>query len=401
LYETNYSVEDDELRLSLPVSKVDIERRTVHGFATLDNLDKQSDIVPLEASIKAFQNFRGNIREQHDPKKAVGRMISFKPESVYDEATNKVYSGVFVSAYVSRGAQDTWEKVLDGTLSGFSIGGKLNETHSVFDEDLDALVRIVDEYEMVELSLVDTPANPLANVTLVQKVGEVMEGMEIKGDLETVFVCRADHVVKVSKEELINCPVCHKQMHDVGYVESKDSEKAGIINDMVSTYMKPETVKEANSMAEQDDTTTEVEKTELVEETVEQPEVEKSEAVEEPAVTEPVEEVVKADEVEEAAEVDDKVSDLVIKALESMVDTLNALTEKVQGIEKSVAERMDSIETQVTKTSETVEEFGERVDKVEDTTAFRKSGDLGEVAQEKVQKTKSLWGGSFLTVSEL
>lgn len=154
-------------------------------------------------------------------------------------------------------------------------------------------------------------------------------------------------------------------------------------------------------MAEQDDTTTEVEKTELVEETVEQPEVEKSEAVEEPAVTEPVEEVVKADEVEEAAEVDDKVSDLVIKALESMVDTLNALTEKVQGIEKSVAERMDSIETQVTKTSETVEEFGERVDKVEDTTAFRKSGDLGEVAQEKVQKTKSLWGGSFLTVSEL
>ena len=55
----------------------------------------------------------------------------------------------------------------------------------------------------------------------------------------------------------------------------------------------------------------------------------------------------------------------------------------------------------MTETTENIEEFGKRVDKVEDATAFRKSGDLGEVAQEKVEKTESLWGGRFLTVTDL
>ena len=100
MYETNYSMSENDIRLSLPVMKVDVERRTVHGFATLDNLDKQNDVVPLEASVKAFEKFRGNIREQHDPHKAVGKMISFRPESLYDQETGKTYSGVFVSAYI-------------------------------------------------------------------------------------------------------------------------------------------------------------------------------------------------------------------------------------------------------------------------------------------------------------
>ncbi len=47
----------------MPFSKVDKERRIVSGFASLDNLDKQNDIVTAEASMKAFAKFRGNIRE--------------------------------------------------------------------------------------------------------------------------------------------------------------------------------------------------------------------------------------------------------------------------------------------------------------------------------------------------
>jgi hypothetical protein len=58
-----------------PLAKVDVERRTVSGFATLDNVDKQADIVTTEASLKAFSKFRGNIREMHQPT-AVGKMVS-------------------------------------------------------------------------------------------------------------------------------------------------------------------------------------------------------------------------------------------------------------------------------------------------------------------------------------
>jgi len=71
-----WTSEGNSLRLSMPIAKIDKERRTVSGFATLDNVDRQGDIVPAEASVKAFEKFRGNIREMHDDKKAVGKLVS-------------------------------------------------------------------------------------------------------------------------------------------------------------------------------------------------------------------------------------------------------------------------------------------------------------------------------------
>ncbi len=400
MYETDYSVDENSIRLGLPVTKVDAERRTVHGFATLDNLDKQDDVVPLDASIKAFEKFRGNIREMHQPL-AVGKMVSFRPEAMYDSETGRVFNGVFVSAYISRGAQDTWEKVLDGTLTGFSIGGRLKKTRNIFDEEINKMVRVIDDYEMVELSLVDTPANPLANVTIVQKVDGVMESMTLKGELETIYMCSEDKVVKVSKEESIECPVCRTDMHDIGFVESSDTEKAGIIDSMVAKYMATHHAKEANNMAEQNETEV-VEKTdEVVEETPE---------VVEEATDEPVAEVVeKAEEVEieaeapaeEVAKAEDQsnaVNELLIKSLESVASTLTSLADRIEGLEKSFGEKVSEVEKKLADATESIEEFGERVEKVEDTTAFRKSGDLGEVAQEEApKKASSVWGGKFLT----
>lgn len=67
----------DRLHISVPFSKVDKENRTVSGFASLDNIDKHGDIITSEASQKAFDRFRGNLREMHQPV-AVGKVLSFK-----------------------------------------------------------------------------------------------------------------------------------------------------------------------------------------------------------------------------------------------------------------------------------------------------------------------------------
>ena len=40
----HWTTEGDNLKFSMPISKVDAERRTVSGFATLDNIDKQNDV---------------------------------------------------------------------------------------------------------------------------------------------------------------------------------------------------------------------------------------------------------------------------------------------------------------------------------------------------------------------
>ncbi len=74
-----WSMDKSNMRMSMPISKVDVEKRTVSGFATLDNIDKQGDIVHADARLKAFERFRGNIRERHQPL-AAGKLVSFRDE---------------------------------------------------------------------------------------------------------------------------------------------------------------------------------------------------------------------------------------------------------------------------------------------------------------------------------
>src|SRR6478752_9135202 len=92
------------VRLSMPLTKVDEQRRTVTGFASLDNIDSHDDIVVADASVRAFTRFRGNIREMHQPI-AVGKMVDFQEEEYYDTDDKKFYRGVYVTVYVSTGAE--------------------------------------------------------------------------------------------------------------------------------------------------------------------------------------------------------------------------------------------------------------------------------------------------------
>ncbi|NCV88270.1 MAG: hypothetical protein EBW14_20950, partial [Oxalobacteraceae bacterium] len=230
----------DSVRLSLPFAKVDKERRIVSGFASLDNLDKQGDIVTSEASMKAFSKFRGNIREMHQPL-AVGKMVNFKEDRYFDPESKKFYSGVFVSAYVSKGAQDTWEKVLDGTLTGFSIGGRMNKWDDGYDEKSDSTIRIIKDYDLVELSLVDSPANQFANIMSVEKVDgvEIVKGADVA--LENVFY----------DEESVTSPVTGNTMKNIGFVEKEDNEKMDIVKFLVDSAkgIDAKISKEENPMA--------------------------------------------------------------------------------------------------------------------------------------------------------
>ncbi len=236
----HWSTEGDHVRLSMPINKVDKERRIVTGFATLDNLDRQGDVVPKEASLKAFESFRGNIREMHQPI-AVGKVVSFKEDTYFDPEEKKFYSGIVVSAYVSKGAQDTWEKVLDGTLTGFSIGGEIHDAEKVYDENLDKTYQVIKEYSLSELSLVDNPANQFANVFSIEK--GIATGYLSKTSTENVYWCRKCDIVKISEENACSCPQCDKSMTSIGFVESNDAEKASVVKSMISDIKRDEVQK--------------------------------------------------------------------------------------------------------------------------------------------------------------
>jgi hypothetical protein len=430
----HWNSEGDNLRLSMPFSKVDKERRIVSGFASLDNLDKQMDIVTSEASMSAFAKFRGNIREMHQPL-AVGKMVNFKEDKYFDPESKKFYKGVFVSAYVSKGAQDTWEKVLDGTLTGFSIGGRMNKWDDGYDEKSDTQIRIIKDYDLVELSLVDSPANQFANIVSVEKI----DGVDvIKADetlLENVFYDKENGIVLSSENESEISPVSGEQMENIGFVEKTDKEKTNMIKFLVDSAKGINTSKinkEVQPMTENTEIVAEVIETEA------SVEVEKSEvAPEVDAVIEaPTEEVVKADEVvateevaksEETPAVDvveevtqvSKSDETIVESVEEIKNTLeSAFSDLVLTVKSLQAEvemlKSTKVDVDTAKTSfeavakdiaaatNTFNEFGKRVELVEQDTAFRKSGDLGEIVQNQPETVeKSLWGGSFLKTADL
>ncbi|NDB84201.1 MAG: hypothetical protein EB127_16015, partial [Alphaproteobacteria bacterium] len=43
IFKAHFESDDNSLRFTMPIAKVDAENRIVSGFATLDNIDRQGD----------------------------------------------------------------------------------------------------------------------------------------------------------------------------------------------------------------------------------------------------------------------------------------------------------------------------------------------------------------------
>jgi hypothetical protein len=423
-----WSSNGDQIVLSVPFTKVNRERRTVSGFATLDNVDQTGDVVTMEASIKAFENFRGNIREMHSSN-AVGKMISFKPETYYDAKSQEFYNGVYVDAYVSKGAQDTWEKVLDGTLTGFSIGGKIIESDNEVNKSTGKTTRFIKDYSLMELSIVDSPANELCNILSISKMnGElIFKGIATEVKAENIFYCADSDSVFISTEASYDSPVTGKPATLIGWVESNDVNKAKEINKILDLHKKsrlstPETqiakqadIEGGNEVSENTENTT-------VEETVvaEAPVV----AEEAPAVEEAPVEDAPAETLEKAADVSEVMvdepdfakmlgdlkgffSETLNKATEANAVQVSTIKDTVEAFSKSVdsriselAEQHTALSTAVENIKNTIDGVQKRVDAVESETAIKKSSDLG--GSQEVMIKKSKWNGSFLgSVNEI
>jgi hypothetical protein len=418
----------------VPFTKVNREKRTVSGFATLDNLDQTGDVVTAEASLKAFESFRGNIREMHGSN-AVGKMVSFKPETFYDPTTKEFYNGVYVDAYISKGAQDTWEKILDGTLAGFSIGGKIVDSENEVNKSNGKTVRFIKEYALMELSVVDSPANELCNILSVQKMNGqlVFKGMATEIVAENIFYCADSDSVFVSTESSYDSPVTGKPATLIGWVESNDVNKAKEIDKILDLHKRsrlslPETQIAKQADIEGGNEVSENTETVAVEETVVETPVEEAPVVAEeaPAVVDaPAESTdASAETLEKAADVSEvmvdepdfakmlgdlkgffsetlnKASEANAAQVTTIKDTVEAFSKSVDGRISELAEQHAALSKAVENIKSTIDGVEKRVDAVESETAIKKSSDLGGSQEVTIKKSK--WNGSFLgSVNEI
>ncbi len=438
-----WSTDGQNIHLAVPFTKVNRENRTVSGFATLDNIDQTGDVVTAEASLKAFESFRGNLREMHQPL-AVGKVVSFKPETYYDQKSKEFYNGVYVTSYISKGAQDTWEKVLDGTLSGFSIGGKIKESDNEMNKATGETVRFIKDYDLIELSIVDSPANEMCNIISIEKMNGqlVFKGMAADVVTENIFYCEESDSVFISTDKTYSSPVTGKEATLIGWVESSDINKSKEIDKILASFKKSRVplpgiqtiakqvnvqggneVEKLNVTAE--DSTVVTAETAIVEETVvasDAPAVEDA-----PNADNSVEDAdsasvdvfksVDAPQAEAAVEEPDFAkmlvdlkgffADTLSKATEANAVQVSEIKETVETFSKGVnaqitelAEKHSALSAAVTEIKGTIDGVQKRVDAVEGDTAIKKSSDLGGSVVPAVNKSK--WNGSFLgSVNEI
>lgn len=214
-----------DLTFTFPFQKIDREQRIVTGIATADNPDLVDDVVNFDASVEAFSNWVGNIREMHSPV-AVGKLIDWKPVPVVHEG--KTYRGIEVSVYISKGAENTWQKILDGTLRGFSIGGSVSKSEKRMSKTLGRYINEILSYKLGELSVVDNPCNPAGMFAMIKSVNGQLE--YVAESLKDIYYCEDDQYASVGGSS--ECPVCFDEMIIIGKSEEYDDI---LINKMIET----------------------------------------------------------------------------------------------------------------------------------------------------------------------
>lgn len=151
----------------------------VTGRMVTEDLDRQNEITDYEGAKRAAEKWSGNIREMHQLK-AVGRAIDVMP--------NDAEKAIYIRGRISAGASDTIIKIKDGTLRDFSIGGSVNPngrvavkvgaefaaTYNVPTEKIGKSVTVLKDWDMAELSVVDSGANPNARIEIVKSIGGVL-----------------------------------------------------------------------------------------------------------------------------------------------------------------------------------------------------------------------------------
>jgi hypothetical protein len=276
---------------------------------------------------------------------------------------------------------------------------------------------------------VDTPANQFANILSVEKVNGVdtLKGDSVDLEVENVFWDKENGLVTISQKDSEVSPIDGTPMQNIGFVEKSDLEKGNLIKFLVDSAKGINTIEINKENGNMTDIVNEVPAEDAENEAVEiAPEADAvTESAEADAPVEAVEKSADADEddkpgsivpeeADDAAGEEDpeeakKSEEVSATAVTDLKDAVTSAFSEITAVIKSLSDEVAALKKSQELTNAKFEDaqndftnLGKSIDALQAETAFRKSGDLGEVVQESSEVTqKSLWGGRFLTTSEL
>jgi len=217
------------------------DERIVGGFFTDDLVDEYGHMISREAMEKAIEEYKEwmNIRDMHG--RPVGKAIR-----VGGEPWNYIEAQIM--------DDEVWDLVMKGVYNGFSVGILVTDFRLVdledvpeekfagvtgavrkMVEDVGFVVEITD-CALIEVSIVDRPANPRARFATLTKYfgsdGEIMELPSVDKVVKSVEVGEAEVEEDVVAEVHVDEKVEMETHADPAYVESVD-EKEGESDDVM------------------------------------------------------------------------------------------------------------------------------------------------------------------------
>lgn len=156
------------------MTKADKDKRLFSGWATVEVVDKQGELVDIGAFkkvMKAFMDMGGNIIDTHS-NKTVAKVLDYE----FMKKDGKDALRFDMECYKHYDYHDVvWEKIKSGEYSGLSMGGrrKAGEFELVCDDG--GCHNFVKGIELFEVSVVDEPANPEATIDEVNTMAKSLD----------------------------------------------------------------------------------------------------------------------------------------------------------------------------------------------------------------------------------
>ena len=118
----------------------------IEGYASTNDVDRSSDVIPSSVWEAGIQNYLKNpiLLAQHDHDDPIGRMVDYKIDS----------KGLWIKARISAAAE-IFNLVKDEVVTAFSVGFR------IMDAEYNAVAElfVIKELELVEISVVSVPCN--------------------------------------------------------------------------------------------------------------------------------------------------------------------------------------------------------------------------------------------------
>jgi hypothetical protein len=150
--------------LFLPLTKVDVDERMVHGVATAEAPDRAGEICDYDSTKPYFEAWSISAREASGGK-SLGAVRAMHARVAAGKLTDIAFDDegkrILVSAKIVD--DDEWEKVVEGVYTGFSQGGSYVKRWA---DPETGLTRYTANPS--EISLVDVPCLPGATFQIVK-----------------------------------------------------------------------------------------------------------------------------------------------------------------------------------------------------------------------------------------